>query len=216
MIPALTMAEHDRHKGALDTTREEFLFLSIKEMLAEFSEKTARPELEQIETAIEELSETRQHAASITRVFCLPASDEADEIAASMLAQLLEQRGCTALSFPLDSSLEHTLEIVEPSKTDVFFISALPPFAFARARTLSRQLQLRFPRTKTVIGVWGFTGDVDRALQRFHPSRPYGLVTSLANAVTLILDAEPTTSKKSPAEGAEQALDKSVHLTYNG
>ena len=41
IIPALTMAEQDRHKGALDPAREEFVFLSIKEMIAEFSEQTA-------------------------------------------------------------------------------------------------------------------------------------------------------------------------------
>ena len=43
-IPALSMAEQDRHKGALDKTREDFLFLSVKEMLAEFSEQALRPE----------------------------------------------------------------------------------------------------------------------------------------------------------------------------
>jgi hypothetical protein len=222
MIPALTMAEQDRHKGALDTTREEFLFLSIKEMLSEFSEKTARLELE-VETAMEQPFEAREHAASITRVLCLAASDEADEIAAAMLVQLLEQRGCTAFLFPLDSSLEHMLGLVEPSPTDVICISALPPFAFARARTLSRQLQLRFPSTKTLIGVWGFTGDAERALQRFQPLRPFGLATSLADAVKLIGDCEPTASKESAAEAAEfrtaldnAAIDKPLHLTYNG
>ena len=42
IIPALTMAEQDRHKGALDRTREEFLFMSVKEMVVEFSEQTLR------------------------------------------------------------------------------------------------------------------------------------------------------------------------------
>jgi predicted PurR-regulated permease PerM len=37
ILPALGMAEQDRHKGALDGTREEFVFLSVKEMIAEFS-----------------------------------------------------------------------------------------------------------------------------------------------------------------------------------
>ena len=38
LIPALSMAEQDRHKGAIDAAREEFLFLSINEMVVEFSE----------------------------------------------------------------------------------------------------------------------------------------------------------------------------------
>jgi hypothetical protein len=180
LVPALTFAEQDRHKGALDKTREEFLFLSVKEMVAEFSEQTQR-------------SEPRP-AASAGRAICLPANDEADEITAAMLAQLLEQAGCATLAFSLDSSLQHSVELVAPDEKDTFFISALPPFAFARARTLVRQLQSRFPRTRLVIGVWGFTGDVEHALQRFQPSRPDKLVTSLADAVKFIATEAPVSA----------------------
>jgi methanogenic corrinoid protein MtbC1 len=180
LVPALTFAEQDRHKGALDKTREEFLFLSVKEMVAEFSEQTQR-------------SEPRP-AASAGRAICLPANDEADEITAAMLAQLLEQAGCATLAFSLDSSLQHSVDLVAPDEKDTFFISALPPFAFARARTLVRQLQARFPRTRLVIGVWGFTGDVEQALQRFQPSRPDKLVTSLADAVKFIATEAPVSA----------------------
>jgi len=173
LIPALTMAEQDRHKGALDKTREEFLFLSIKEMLAEFSEQTLRPE----------------PAAPAGRAICLPASDEADEITAAMLAQLMEQAGCAALAFPLDSSMHNSIGVLDPDEKDVFFISALPPFEFARARVLAHHLQSRFPRTRLVIGVWGFTGDLEKALQRFQPSRPDKLVTTLADAVKFVAPA---------------------------
>src|SRR5579862_443554 len=167
IVPALTMAEQDRHKGALDSTKEEFLFLSIKEMLVEFSEKTLKAD-----AAI----------AVPGRVFCVPASDEADEITGAMLAQLLEQGGCSAISFPLDPLLE-MIGLLAPTENDTFCVSALPPFAFARARTLTRQIQQRFPKTKIIVGVWGFTGDKERAVQRFQPARPEKLVTSFTEAV---------------------------------
>jgi len=168
IIPALSMAEHDRHKGALDSSREEFVFLSIKEMIAEVPEQT---------------EQQPASSAASGRVLCVPANDEADEIAATMLGQLLEQAGCPAVSLPLDPSLQHLAAIVEPAQGDVFCISALPPFAFARARTLSRLLQVRFPRNKMYIGVWGFTGEIEQALHRFQPKRPEKLLTSLAEAV---------------------------------
>ena len=38
LIPTLSLAEQDRHNGTIDTTHEEFLFLSINEMITEFSE----------------------------------------------------------------------------------------------------------------------------------------------------------------------------------
>jgi hypothetical protein len=114
-----------------------------------------------------------------------------------MFAQLLEQAGYAAISFSLDSSLQQTVGLMEPTENDIFCISALPPFAFARARNLSGQLRLRFPRTKMIIGVWGFTGDRERALQRLQPSRPDKLVTSLADAVKFVVDANPTRVQES-------------------
>ena len=202
ILPALTMAEQDRHKGALDPAREEFVFLSIREMIAEFSEQTAASEPDSANAEADPELALKPPGA-VGRVLCLPSNDEADEIAAVMLAQLLDQAGCTALSLPLDPTLQHLVTIVEPEAKDMFCISAVPPFAFARARTVSRLLQARFPRTKIVIGVWGFTGDIEHALQRFQPKRPERLVTSLQDAVTFFAGSAPAAQDKSvPAVAA--------------
>ena len=101
LIPALTMAEHDRHKGALDTVREEFLFLSMKEMLAELPDDSLRLAPPNAEAAVEAVTEPKPEWPA-GRVICIPANDEADEISASMLSQLLEIGGCAALSFPVE------------------------------------------------------------------------------------------------------------------
>jgi predicted PurR-regulated permease PerM len=175
ILPALAMAEQDRHKGALDPEREEFLFLSMREMLAEFSEKAR--------DSAEEYAAERPGPAVPGRILFFPAHDEADEIAAAILAQLLEQAGGATVSFPLGSSPESMLGLVEPTGNDVFCISAIPPFAFSHARTVNRQLRARFPKTKILIGIWGFSGDVERALQRFQPSPPDKFVSSLAEAL---------------------------------
>jgi hypothetical protein len=49
---------------------------------------------------------------------------------------------------------------------------------------------MRFPKAKVIAGVWGFTDDTERAMQRFQPSRPHKLVTSLSEAVKFVVDAE--------------------------
>jgi hypothetical protein len=200
IIPALAMAEQDRHKGALDRTREEFLFMSVREMVVEFSEGSLNTDPLLSDAPREE----KIPKASVGRVFCLPANDEADEITAAMLAQLLEQAGYTAVSFALDAAQQQAVGFMNPAENDTFFISALPPFAFARARTLSKELQMRFPRAKVIAGVWGFTGDTERAMQRFQPSRPNKLVTSLAEAVKFVVDADLAAAGKteSPASPA--------------
>ena len=185
-VPALTLAEQDRHKGALDASREEFLFLSVKEMLAEFSTEYVK-------------SEEDPPRDRTGRILCLPANDEADEITAAMLGQLLEQAGSAAISFSLDASLLNTVGLVNPDENDVFCISSLPPFAFARARILSRELRSRYPRTKIVVGVWGFAGDKERALQRFQTPHPEKLVTSLSDAVQWIADGQSSVEHASLA-----------------
>jgi len=169
LIPALGMAEQDRHKGTIDADREEFLFLSVNEMIAEFSaDQLPEPGVER----------------SSARVFCVPAHDRADEITAAMLAQLLEQKGLAALSFPVGGlSPNEWIPLIEATNSDVVCISALPPYAFAPARTMCKQIRERFPKLKVLVCVWGFGGDRDKAAARFERFDPDRLCTSLAEAV---------------------------------
>jgi predicted PurR-regulated permease PerM len=181
LIPALTLAEQDRHKGRIDASREEFLFLSINEMIAEFSEyeladrSPADEERPPIASAVEGPGQ---------RIFCLPAHDRADEITAAMLAQLLEKKGFPALSFPIgDSSPNEMLTLIEAGRGDIVCISALPPYAFVPARNLCKQIRERFPGTKVVVCVWGFTGDTAKARARFERTQPDRLCVSLAETL---------------------------------
>jgi len=183
ILPTLTLAEQDRHKGDLDPEREEFVFLNLREMLAEFSENA--------QNAAGESPEERPEQTNPGRILCFPAHDEADEIAAAMLAQLLEQAGRATISFPLGSSSENMLGIVEPSANDIFCISAVPPFAFSHARTLNRQLRTKFPHSKFLIGVWGFNGDFERAVQRFKPWPPDKFVSNLVDAIAYLHPPAP-------------------------
>jgi predicted PurR-regulated permease PerM len=214
MIPALTLAEQDRHKGALDPDREEFLFQSLREMIADFSQQTETTQQPGTESpapdqAQPEHPEETFALASGGRVFSLPAHDEADEIAAAMLAQLLEHAGCATIMLPLGSSFQTTLALIEPTRNDIFCISAVPPFAFSQARTLSRELRVKFPGVKVVIGIWGFGGETKRALLRFHPSPPDKFVRSLAEALEY-LGVGATRLPAKGDSGASSAADESA------
>jgi predicted PurR-regulated permease PerM len=180
LVPALTMAEHDRHKGALDPDREAFLFLSVKEMLTELVERAEKSGFADVAITGE-----AEPAPPGGRILCIPANDEADEVTAAMLALLLEHSGCNVVTMMPDPTLQQ-LAFVQPAADDVFCISALPPFAFARARTLSHQLRMRFPGIRIVVGVWGFAGETERAMERFQTPRPDKLVTSLADAIQAV------------------------------
>jgi predicted PurR-regulated permease PerM len=184
LIPALSLAEQDRHKGAIDTTKEEFLFLSINEMITELSEYPPAHGSSQAEDAAAESSPPERLSA---RVLCVPANDRADEVTAAMLAQLLEQAGQAALSLLIaQTSPAELLALIEKRQDDVICISALPPYAFPPARTMCKLIRERFPRLTLIVGVWGFSGDTEKAKARFERTQPDRLLTSLAQAVELI------------------------------
>lgn len=194
MVPALTLAEQDRHKGGLDETRESFLFLSVSEIVSELTpyriEEPApksrklrirsrwKPRVQQVLPA-----SNTEPVTSAVRVFCLAANDQADEITASMLAQLLERAGHGVLSLPVGSHIEEILAYVPPETQDVICISALPPFAFAQAHALCQRVRLRLPEIKILVGIWGFNGDLEKAKERFGSTQPDSIVGSLAQAV---------------------------------
>jgi hypothetical protein len=181
LIPALSLAEQDRHKGAIDPTREDFLFLSISELITELSEYQLAHDSSPAKDAAAESGPAERFSG---RIICLPASDRADEVTAAMLAQLLEQAGHVALSLPIaHASLAEVLGLLELGQSDVICISALPPFAFPPARTMCKLIRERFPKVKLVIGVWGFSGDTEKAKARFERSQPDRLLTSLAQAL---------------------------------
>ncbi len=183
LIPALNMAEQDRHKGALDAAREEFLFLSMQEMIVELSEyRLTDAAARRDSAAAPEIAEPLN-----ARIICLPAQDRADEVTAGMLAQLLEQKGFPTLTFTfLGSSPNEWLELIEAGPGDVVCISALPPYAFAPAQAMCRQMRERFPMLKVVVCIWGFSGDSQKAKARFERAQPDRLSTSLAEAMAHI------------------------------
>ena len=95
------------------------------------------------------------------------------------------------LSCPLTSSPVEMPTAFQPGQEDVICISALPPYALAPARTLCRQIRGRFPKTKLVVGLWGFKGDMDKANAHFERGQPDRLMTSLAEAVVQIEELAP-------------------------
>jgi predicted PurR-regulated permease PerM len=196
LIPALTLAEQDRHKGALDEMRESFLFLSVSEIISELTahgtgEGAAKRKKKYLWTSSGARGLASGHsepAASGVRVFCLPANDQADEITSSMLAQLLERAGHAVLSLPVGSPFEEILTHLPPEPGDVVCISALPPFAFAQSHALCQRVRMQLPDTKIVAGIWGYTGDLDKARERFGSTQPDRVLASLAQAVEQITE----------------------------
>jgi hypothetical protein len=196
LIPALALAEQDRHNGGLDETRESYLFLSTSEIVSELAtmrldDGGSKPRrfIPRWIRGKAPLPPSVSHSApapSAARIFCLAANDQADEITSSMLAQLLEREGHGVISLPVESRFEEIVQHLPPEPQDVICISALPPFAFAQAASICQRVRLHLPEIKVLVGIWGFSGDMNKAQERFGGARPDALVSSLAQALEKI------------------------------
>jgi len=175
LLPALSLAERDRHQGALDEVRASFVFQCANELIAELSDSAVlSPDGDPMTPAKPRKS---------FPVICVSTQDQADEIAATMLAQLLEQAGNRTLQLAASSlSDEILLRLSEETET-VICVSALPPFAFAETRSLCQKVRHRLPRNRIVVGLWDPALDAERIRERLSTCRPDRVVTNLAQAV---------------------------------
>jgi predicted PurR-regulated permease PerM len=179
IIPALSHAEQDRHKGVLDEVRANFIFLSIGELLAELTEYRQTID----GAAVVVATATRNPLRKEFAVVCVSASDQADELTTLMLAQLMEQTGHQTLLLNSASVLPEILEGLAAEPDTVVFISALPPFAFSQARAICQRIREQLRHNRIVIGLWNSKDDADEILNRFGSGRPNAVVSNLTQAL---------------------------------
>jgi predicted PurR-regulated permease PerM len=190
VIPALGMAEEDRHKGQLDETRETFLLQALEEFVAELPyESAALPGTIESPAGADTPTTPPRKLVCPSRVVCLPAGDKADEISGAMLSQVLERLGCATISFPVVSSPVAVLENFSTEPGDIVCVSALPPFALMKARSLSKELRSRFPELRILVGLWGFSGGGAKADERLGKAFTVEVVTTIGQAVEKICPA---------------------------
>jgi hypothetical protein len=181
LIPALSLAEQDRHQDRLEDAHQKFICQSTRELIDEFWE----PRVEEHAPAVdgEERGESSSAAAlragQSRKVVCLPARDEADEIVAIMLAQVLETAGHQAQCIPLGTAAEMLAQVKE-EKPDVVCISALPPFAIPHARSLYAKLRAQDSKVRIIVGLWNFSDDPSKVSRRLGLSEGSHAFTTLA------------------------------------
>jgi predicted PurR-regulated permease PerM len=180
LIPALRLAEEDRHTDAVGERTSEFISQSTRELIDDLEEQADRRR-ETIETG----TPTSDPALSSTDIVCLPARDEADELVGMMFAQLLRQAGSGATSLAI-GTVAHMLDQVAQGGYRVACVSALPPFAVGQARSLCKRLRARFPELAIVVGLWGFSGGVPKAQERVGSNCTDAVATTLAEALLQI------------------------------
>jgi hypothetical protein len=204
LIPALVMSEEDRLHSDLEESTVQFIRQAAREMIEEygFRENSSAER----GTFLPNVA-TPPAGAQITRVMCIPVRDEMDELAALMLAQVLDGDRIQAFATPV-RRLDQLLATAAEEKPDIVFIAGLPPFGIARSHRLYRNLRARNPQLKIMMGIWNYSENPAEAALKISRAEDLHIYTSLAEAkrdVRAIAGIEE--SVPSAEEGAEDKRD---------
>jgi hypothetical protein len=201
LIPALGLAEQDRHQNLLQDDNERFISQSTRELIDELweprnGENTPESEGARAETLLRVVT---PHPTRSLNILCVPARDEADEIVGTMLAQLLQRAEHQAECLEVGSA-DQMLTQIARLKPDIVCISALPPFAIPAVRALYGRMHGQNPKQKIIVGLWHFSGDSTKLGRRLALKDDSQVFTTLAELVHAVQEMSVT-----PAQPVEHS-----------
>jgi hypothetical protein len=150
LIPALSLAERDRHAGVLHEEQETAVEETARDLIEDLGE--AAVELRKDELAASPAPSGRETPKA--RVLCVPLRDEADEISAVMLKQLLDLEQIEVEMPAAEALTGEVVDWIESLKIDIAVISVLPPLPPRSSRLLCRRLRDRYPELPIIVGYW--------------------------------------------------------------
>jgi predicted PurR-regulated permease PerM len=171
LIPALALAETHWHRGEFNDGKHKFIMESLKEMIQDRIDRQQEMQAQEKSADTQAVKADSALVDDVTNstslcMLSLPARSEADEIAAMMLAQVVETGSCVVHAVSVTYLASEMVDLVEQRKADVVCVSATPPGAMMHARYLCKQLRRRFPNVKLVVGLWDVQGDLIKASER--------------------------------------------------
>lgn len=166
VIPALGLAEEDRHCGRLDEVREQSILQNTRVLIDEMGERENEEKASESKQNEDRLGTKQVETSSAgVDVLCIPARDEADELVALMLEQLAQQRGISSRVLSWHSLAGESLGEISRLQPKAACVLALPPSGYPHARYLCRRLRAQFPALKVIAAVWT-RGGIDQLKQR--------------------------------------------------
>jgi hypothetical protein len=175
-IPALSLSEVDRHRGAFPESRQAFIFQASRDLIDELERREA----------------DAADKSGVNNVAALPAApllagfasrDTADELAILMLRHLLRRRGIPLEANSLGVDVENALDDLTHHKIKGAIVSALPPSALVAARQMCRRIRLNHPKLPVIVGIWSASANRDELEGRLAMVQPTAIATSLTGAV---------------------------------
>lgn len=196
IIPALRLAHEDRRVGKLDDEQQQSVFNDARLLVEDIGSRAQEIIGERSGVG----SEANGNGAAGGRapsakveVLSLPARSRADEIAALMLAQLLDAHGVPARATSASALASERLESVAQEKIGLVCVSTVPPDGYLHARYLCKRLREEFPQMK-IVAVILVPGSGDEVKHREPPMPSDEIAVTLTEAVTQVCALLPVCS----------------------
>lgn len=178
LIPVITAVESDHRRELLDDGQRALVEDGLRDIVEDLGARAPVHPGADGDKAL-----AAPTPAPARRIYCLPARADRDELAGTMLAQLLQEQGFEVQSAPARLSVGELIGLVEKAGVDAVCISVVAPSTVLHARYLCLKLRALLPKQKIVVGLWGATENVADATRRVRDSGADEVVTTLADAL---------------------------------
>jgi predicted PurR-regulated permease PerM len=139
IVPAMCLARRDHDDGDLDAADVRFIVRAAREVAEE----------------VNELREPWMGAEQRVRVLLCPARDEAEHVAADLLALSLDPNRWEVKVAGDETLASELIDIVTEFQPAIVVLVTLPPGGVSHTRYLRTRLLRQFPEVKLLIGRWG-------------------------------------------------------------
>ena len=170
LLPALILLEQDRHRGAVDDARKQFILRTVGDLADQLREREA------------DRAADAPAVPDISPIVLLPARDEADELAGRMLQHLLRRNGARSTVLPSSTLLGDRIDALGREGAGTVCVCAVPPEALSHAAYTCKRMRRRFPDLLTIVGVFSERADAEKLRTRLPADLADGIVTSLESA----------------------------------
>ena len=175
VIPALSLAESDRHEGLLEEDRKCFIIDNTRELVTELAEMYAARAGVQGPSA--------EPSPPPAPIVCIPARDESDELGGVMLRELLRATHVHLDLRSVSESLDQQIAYIRGANASFVIVSSVPPSAVRHAVHVCKRLQAELPDVRVIVGLWSIDADAIRLRARLPEPLAEQLFTRLGQAV---------------------------------
>lgn len=202
LMPALQLAEQDRHADLLSEQQETVVNDSARELVEELGERLPQKPLPENGACGPDAQE---------HVLCIPVRDQADETVALMTGQLLRSEGCHVEVGSIDMLASEAINRIETQQCQIAILILLPPLGARKGRYLCKRLSQQYPDLHIVVAL--MHGEkYGKSKQRLLNAGADVVATNLPDLITSVRQARFNVQR---ASHSHSSTEESVPVEQN-